>query len=256
MPWIIKDYESETLDLLSEDTFRDLEWPMGAQTSAQRDELKKKYKELQIYFEDTGMPPFHHGSHYNTMGFVLWYLIRMEPFTSLHVWLQDGKFDKADRLFDSVGKTYESCTTNPSDVKELIPEWFTSPEMFCNVNKLDLGSTQSGGNIDDVKLPKWASSPHDFVRKHREALESEYVSRNLHKWIDLIWGYKQRPPWWGSKSDKDLLQAVGANNEAVEACNVFFHLTYPGMVDLEKLKQTDDVLFEKVHLLSTENFET
>ena len=117
------------------------------------------------------MPPFHHGSHYNTMGFVLWYLIRLEPFTSLHVWLQDGKFDKADRLFDSVEKVYlqiyllimtlryltcvfndllnflllqtwESCISNPSDVKELIPEWFTSPEMFTNTNKLDLGFAQ------------------------------------------------------------------------------------------------------------------
>ena len=50
--------------------------------------------------------------------------------------------------------------------------------------------------VFQVVLPPWAhGSAEEFVRLHREALESDFVSRNLHKWVDLIFGCKQRGPY-------------------------------------------------------------
>jgi len=76
--------------------------------------------------------------------------------------------------------------------------------------------------------------PFEFVKIHRNALESEYVSKNLHNWIDLIWGCKQRPPH------------LGGSEATVDACNVYFHLTYAGAVDLDQLKEKDAFLYEQM----------
>lgn len=84
--------------------------------------------------------------------------------------------------------------------------------------RFDLGILQNTRErVDDVILPRWANTPEDFITIHRRALESEYVSQNLHNWIDLIFGYKQKGP------------------RAVEALNVFYYCSYEGAVDLDKI---------------------
>lgn len=112
---------------------------------------------------------FLYGSHYSSPGVVLHYLLRQEPFTSLAIELQGGRFDVADRLFFDVRSCWRCCLQNSSDVKELIPEFYTSPSMFLNNNKFPLGNLQTGPAVDDVILPKWANgSPFEFCRIMRK----------------------------------------------------------------------------------------
>jgi len=51
-----------------------------------------------------------------------------------------------------------------------------------------MGVRSNGKRVDDIKLPKWAATPTEYLMKNRAALESPYVSENLHHWIDLIFG--------------------------------------------------------------------
>lgn len=214
-PWVLADYSSETLDFNKSTTFRDLSKPVGALDPKRFEVFEDRYHN----FSDPDIPNFYYGSHYSSMGIVLFYLLRLEPFTALHRNLQGGKFDHADRLFQSIEGTYRNCLSNTSDVKELIPEFFYMPEFLVNSNSYHLGIKQDGEPLNDVCLPPWAKgSPEEFINKNREALESEYVSSNLHHWIDLIFGYEQR------------------GKPAVEAANIFYYLTYEGAVDLESME--------------------
>uniref|UniRef100_G3SM56 Neurobeachin-like protein 2 n=1 Tax=Loxodonta africana TaxID=9785 RepID=G3SM56_LOXAF len=213
-PWVLQDYVSPALDLNNPAVFRDLSKPIGVVNPKHAQLVREKYES----FEDPAgtIDKFHYGTHYSNAAGVMHYLIRTEPFTSLHVQLQSGRFDCSDRQFHSVAAAWQTRLESPADVKELIPEFFYFPDFLENQNGFDLGCLQlSNEKVGDVVLPPWASSPEDFIQQHRRALESEYVSAHLHEWIDLIFGYKQRGP------------------AAEEALNVFYYCTYEGAVDLD-----------------------
>ena len=62
-------------------------------------------------------------------------------------------------------------------MRELIPEFYFSPEIFMNLNKIKFGVKQDGTVVDNVKLPEWCNNdPYFYVVFLREAFESHYVS--------------------------------------------------------------------------------
>ncbi|XP_025157448.1 neurobeachin isoform X4 [Harpegnathos saltator] len=212
-PWVLTNYETKELDLSLPSNYRDLSKPIGALNPNRRIYFEERF---QGWEHDT-IPPFHYGTHYSTAAFVLNWMIRVEPMTTMFLALQGGKFDHPNRLFSSIALSWKNCQRDTSDVKELIPEFFFLPEMLVNSNRYHLGRQEDGSVVGDVELPPWASSPEEFIRINRMALESEFVSCQLHQWIDLIFGYKQKGP------------------EAIRATNVFYYLTYEGSVELDTI---------------------
>ncbi|XP_053324288.1 protein FAN [Spea bombifrons] len=212
-PWILADYTSPELDLTAAKTFRDLSKPVGALNKERLERLMMRYHEMPE-------PKFIYGSHYSSPGYVLFYLVRVAPEYMLCI--QNGKFDYADRMFNSIAETWKNCLEGVTDFKELIPEFYGNDWSFLlNSMNLEMGKRQGGKLVDDIELPPWASDPEDFLQKNREALESQYVSDHLHEWIDLIFGCKQR------------------GCEAVAAHNVFHPVTYEGEVDLNSIEEPD-----------------
>ncbi|XP_045426593.1 WD repeat- and FYVE domain-containing protein 4 [Pipistrellus kuhlii] len=214
-PWVLADYTSQTLNLTNPKTFRDLSKPMGAQTKERRLKFIQRFKEVEKTEGDMTVQ-CHYCTHYSSAIIVASYLVRMPPFIQAFCSLQGGSFDVADRMFHSVQGAWESASReNMSDVRELTPEFFFLPEFLTNCNAVEFGCMQDGTALGDVQLPPWADGdPGKFISLHRQALESDFVSANLHHWVDLIFGFKQQGP------------------AAVEAVNTFHPYFYGDKVDL------------------------
>ncbi|CAL4219135.1 unnamed protein product, partial [Meganyctiphanes norvegica] len=207
-PFILSNYTADILSLNDPTVYRNLKKPIAVQ---------QKHKEqhyINNYEITGGMSdgPYHYGSHYSNSGIVLHFLVRLPPFTQLFLRYQDGNFDIPDRTFHAMHTTWRlaSCDST-TDFKELIPEFFFLPEIFLNSEGFNFGCRQSGEAVHHIHLPPWSGDdPRRFVLVHRAALESPYVTQNLHHWIDLVFGYKQ------------------TGKAAVEAINVFHPATYFG----------------------------
>lgn len=213
-PWIISDYKSESINLNNLNIYRDLSKPMGALNPNRLNKILKRYKEMPF---ETEKDRFMYGSHYSTPGYVMYFLVRQYPEYMLR--FQNGKFDAPDRLFSSIERTWESAYNSLTDVKELIPEFYFDHQFLLNKYNLNLGIRSDKKEVHHVQLPKWSNNdPKKFIKILRKALESKYVSNNLHLWIDLIWGYKQK----GIYAEKSY--------------NKFYYLTYQGAIDINSIK--------------------
>jgi hypothetical protein len=186
-PWVVADYESKVLNLTSERTFRPLATPIGALGADRLEDIIDRARDLR----DFGEASFLYSAYVSCPLGVFLYFVRIEPYATMHIDMQGGRFDTANRLFHSLAHCWMSVTTQPNDFRELTPEFYYDPDFLTNANNFDLGVADTGP-VSDVELPPWAASPIEFVYLQRKALESSFVSHNLNHWIDLVFGCLQR----------------------------------------------------------------
>ena len=84
-PWVLTNYESDTIDINDAANYRDLSKPIGALNLARENTFKERYES----WEDAKVPKFHYGTHYSTALFTAGWLMRVEPFTTIYLDIQD-----------------------------------------------------------------------------------------------------------------------------------------------------------------------
>jgi hypothetical protein len=189
-PWTLNDFGASLPDLENPASYRPLNLPIGAVGEERLAELVQRLHDMQA---GRGFGYLYSSYAVCPLSLYLW-LVRMEPFTSLHIEMQSQKFDHGSRIFSSVPDAYSLVTTHFNDYRELIPEFYFQPEFLRNDNGFDLGKTRSRA-VNHVLLPEWANdSESEFVYVMRKAFESDYVTEHLCEWIDLMFGFRQSGP--------------------------------------------------------------
>ena len=229
-PWILNSYQ-DPLKNDNEDeekyNLRDMSLPMGMMTLDEKGEQRKEafmlnYETLKES-EEEGMKPYMFGSNYSNPIYVCNFLMRIFPFTHIAIELQGSKFDDPNRLFISVENSFYNSTTQKTDVRELIPEFYYLPEIFLNVNDLNMGKLENGQVVSDIITP-CDNNPYEFVLNMRTILESDEISNTIQNWVDLIFGSKSR------------------GKEAENVNNLFTEASYQESIDIQKVENKESYL--------------
>ena len=223
-------------------------------------DLEKLYYNLNIEYDRI---PYIFGTHYSNPMYVSHYLSRLFPYSFNMIEIQGESFDCAERLFFSVKNAFYSSTREKCDLRELIPEFFTLPEIFLNINELKFGKTRDKNyvsqmnsliveeekeeniinedniintssenekylEINDVLLPPWTNqSPYLFIKAMKEIFEGGIeLNKTKEKCININ-------PWI------DLIfgyyqRGIKAQNKG----NIFLPYSYDGVV-AHRIKEED-----------------
>ena len=203
---------------------RDMNYPISMQSSSKREiEIDKFIEDI----KNTKFPS-HLGTHYSTSSYIFYYLMRNSPACQNMIKLQNYKQENPNRMFLSFKDTQKILKTG-SDSRELIPDLFCYIDYLCNVNCVYFGERTNLIIVDDFSISeqynndteKCSNLISQFVKYlylHKKLLNDTKISKELYKWVDIIFGIKQCP----EKKD-----------ERIKCCNIFGKLTYEKNINLE-----------------------
>jgi WD40 repeat protein len=152
--------------------------------------------------------------------------MRLFPFTHISIELQGNKLDDPNRLFLSVNQSFHNSISLKADLRELIPEFFYLPEMFLNINDINLGKLENDSLVYNVITP-CNNNAYSFTEIMKRTFENEKLSSIINNWIDLIFGNKAK------------------GKEAENAKNVFLEESYQENIDLKTIDIDKKIIYLK-----------
>ena len=184
-PWLLNDYS----DVNNKNNFRKMNLSMAIQDKTNFESIKESYENDKDLIKRS-----HFQYHYSNSSYISLYLLRLNPFTYNQI-KQNGHFDSPDRQLESM---QDMCIIfkDFKETSELIPEYFFMAECFLNLNYNFFGkkSNEVGREqsiVNNIKLTSNFSSLLELILFHQNFINSNEITGNVNKWIDIIFGENQ-----------------------------------------------------------------
>ena len=227
-PWLALEHDKiEKILSTNESNFkncsflRNLNYPISMQNEIKRKNAFDKFiKENQSKFT------CHSYKHYSTSAFIYYYLMRMNPYEENMIAFQNFALENSDRVFNSFNDL-ELILNEDSDNRELIPDFFCYFDYFCNLNCSYLGQREDGEMNDDFELKSKNQSKYInnissyvyLVYREKKLLNHTFISKNIYKWVDIIFGKNQLPH---------------KEEDAAKSCNIYSKSSYEQKYNFEE----------------------
>ena len=159
-------------------------------------------QDVKKFSSNFSIQKYHHSENISNSIIVSSLNLRLAPFCYQQWFLNDG-WDKGERNFMNINS---HLGISRKTIYELPPEVFLFPEILQNKNNFVLPK----GEKFDLKLPSWSNNnSYYFIEVVKHCLELACVRKNLSKWIDLNFGYKQ-----GSEEDFNVYSPLSYFNNS------------------------------------------
>ena len=131
------------------------------------------------------------GNHYSTSAYILFYLMRTNPFTNNMIKFQSNNFDIPERQYCDIKQTISLCQRMNNN-REIIPELFSIPEIFINLNDNDFGQQKEGIRVHNISFEPYAKNAFEFSYLLKDLMNNdEEINKEINKWFDFIFGVNQ-----------------------------------------------------------------
>ena len=162
---------------------------------------------------------------------------------------QSNNFDIPDRQYTDIKQTIFLCQ-KMSNNREMIPELFSIPEIYINLNDNDFGKQKDGVSVHNISFKPYSNNTFEFCYLIKNLINNDFtLNNNINKWFDFIFGVNQLGNYTQNKilsnKEKENLRSLRRFNNY---CYGQFYNVKKLSIEAQKQNKSSNSLYEDIKM--------